>query len=109
MEKKIRYIGGMINMLTGGCFDEADMLIHLHTMGHGKYHFSLNTSLAGFIYKEITFKGKAAHAAVLPHMGINALNAFVLFDNAMNMLRETFQEKDYGNSNGVVRQYIAGN
>ena len=28
---------------------------------------------------------EAAHAAVLPHMGINALNAFVLFDNAMNM------------------------
>ena len=49
-EKKIRYIGGKINMLTGGCFDEADMLIHLHTMGHGKYHFSLNTSLAGFIF-----------------------------------------------------------
>ena len=103
-EKKIQYIGGKINMLTGGCFDEADMIIHLHTMGQGKYHFSLNTSLAGFIYKEITFRGRAAHAAVLPHRGINALNAFVLFDNAMNMLRETFQEKDFIRIHGWIKE-----
>ena len=93
-EGKIDYIGGKVNMLTGGCFDDCDMFIHLHTMGQGNYRFSLNTTLSGFIYKEITFKGKAAHAAVLPHKGINALNAFVLFDNALNMLRETFEEKD---------------
>ena len=103
-EKKIRYIGGKINMLTAGCFDDADILIHLHTMGQGAFHFSLNTSLAGFIYKEITFHGLAAHAAVLPHKGINALNAFVLFDNAMNMLRETFEEKDCIRIHGMIRE-----
>ena len=92
---EINYIGGKVNLLTGGCFDREDLFIHLHTMGQTPYHFSLNSSLAGFIYKEITFRGKASHAAVAPHNGVNALNAFVLFDNAVNMLRETFKEEDH--------------
>ena len=102
--KEINYIGGKINMLTAGQFDDEDLLIHLHTMGQGNYHFSLNTALSGFIYKEITFKGKAAHAAVAPYNGVNALNAFVLFDNALNMLRETFREEDYIRIHGMVAE-----
>lgn len=101
-KKEINYIGGKVNMLTAGIFDDEDLFIHLHTMGESKYHFSLNSSLAGFIYKEITFKGKATHAAVAPHKGINALNSFVLFDNALNMLRETFKEEDYIRIHGIV-------
>ncbi len=99
---EINYIGGKVNMLTAGQFDEEDLFIHLHTMGEGPYHFSLNSSLAGFIYKEITFKGKATHAAMAPDKGINALNAFVLFDNAINMLRETFKEEDYIRLHGIL-------
>lgn len=101
-EKKIKYIGGKVNMLVAGQFDDEDLLIHLHTMGKNSYDFSLNTALSGFIYKEITFNGKASHAAVSPDKGINALNAFVLFDNALNMLRETFKEKDYVRIHGFV-------
>ena len=103
-KKEINYIGGKVNMLTAGQFDDEDLLIHCHTMGQGKYHFSLNTSLSGFIYKEITFKGVASHAAVAPHNGVNALNAFVLFDNAMNMLRETFKEEDFIRIHGMVAE-----
>ena len=99
---EINYIGGKVNMLTAGQFDGEDMFIHLHTMGEGKYHFSLNTSLAGFVYKEITFRGKATHAAVAPDKGINALNAFVLFDNAVHMLRETFREEDCVRIHGIL-------
>lgn len=99
---EIRYIGGKVNMLTSGIFDDEDLFIHIHTMGESKYHFSLNSSLAGFVYKEITFKGKATHAAVAPHNGINALNAFVLFDNAVNMLRETFKEEDHIRIHGIL-------
>ena len=99
---EINYIGGKVNMLTGGCFDDEDLFIHLHTMGGSGYHFSLNTSLTGFVYKQITFKGKATHAAIAPDKGINALNAFVLFDNALNMLRETFREEDYIRIHGII-------
>ena len=102
--KEINYIGGKVNMLTAGQFADEDLLIHCHTMGQGNYRFSLNTSLSGFIYKEIIFKGVASHAAVAPHNGVNALNAFVLFDNAMNMLRETFKEEDYIRIHGMVAE-----
>ena len=99
---EINYIGGKINMLTAGLFDDEDLFIHLHTMGSSGYHFSLNTSLCGFVYKEMIFHGKATHAAVAPDKGINALNAFVLFDNAINMLRETFKEEDYIRIHGII-------
>ena len=101
-KKEINYIGGKVNLLEAGMLDGEDLFIHLHTMGEGKYHFSLNTSLCGFIYKEITFKGKASHAAVSPDQGINALNAFVLFQNAVNMLRETFKEEDHIRIHGIL-------
>lgn len=101
-KKEINYIGGKINMLTAGQFDDEDLFIHLHTMGNSKYHFSLNTALTGFIYKEITFNGKASHAAVAPEKGVNALGAFTLFNNAINILRETFKEEDYIRLHGIV-------
>ncbi|MBQ2509568.1 MAG: amidohydrolase [Erysipelotrichaceae bacterium] len=101
---EISYIGGKVNLLTGGFFDREDLFIHLHTMGQSEYHFSLNSTLAGFVYKEITFHGRASHAAVAPHNGINALNAFVLFDNALNLLRETFREEDFMRIHGILRE-----
>jgi len=101
---EINYIGGKVNMLTAGMFDEEDLFIHLHTMGQSNYHYSLNSTLSGFVYKRITFKGKATHAAMSPDKGINALNAFVLFDNAINMLRETFREDDYIRVHGILSE-----
>ena len=99
---EINYIGGKVNMLTAGQFDEEDLFIHLHTMGESPYHFSVNSILTGFVYKQITFHGKASHAAIAPDKGINALNAFVLFDNAVNMLRETFREEDFVRVHGII-------
>ena len=103
-EKKIKYYGGKINMLTSGIFDDVDMLIHLHMMSEEGMHFSVGGRLGGFVYKEITFKGKAAHAAVAPQYGINALNAYSLFNSAVNMLRETFEEKDMIRVHGIVKE-----
>ncbi len=104
-EKKIKYIGGKINMLEAGMFDDVDMLIHCHTMGQNpQYHFSLGTRLGGFVHKKITFKGKASHAAVLPYLGINALNAFNIFETALNALRETFRDEDKMRIHGFVSE-----
>lgn len=90
-EGKIKYIGGKTNMLTSGIFNGVDAIIHLHSMS-GNYAYGYGSSLAGFKYKKIIFKGKASHAGVLPHLGINALNEFTLFNSALGMLRETFME-----------------
>ena len=103
-KKKIKYIGGKINMLDKGLFDDLDIVIHLHAMGENKYKYSIGSNLSGFVYKKITFKGKAAHGAVSPHLGINALNAYSLFNDALNMLRETFNEKDTIRIHGFISE-----
>lgn len=98
---KIRYIGGKTNMLTAGIFDGVDCFIHLHSMP-GDYDYGYGSSLAGFKYKKFTFRGKASHAGVLPHLGINALNEFTLFHTALGMLRETFEEGKMVRVHGLV-------
>ena len=44
--------------------------------------------------KTITFHGKSAHAGGAPHKGVNALYAANQALNAVNALRETFQDAD---------------
>ncbi|MBR5049351.1 MAG: amidohydrolase [Erysipelotrichaceae bacterium] len=102
-EGKIRYASGKQNMLVERIFDEEDLLIHLHACSQtDKYHFSIGSRLAGFIYKRITFHGKTAHAAMGPDKGHNALNMCVLFLDAVNMLRETFREEDSVRLHGMI-------
>lgn len=103
-EGKIRYLAGKVNMLTEGLFDDVDVCLHLHAMGSSRYHFAVNSSLAGFIYKKFIFQGRASHAAVLPQLGVNALNAFALFQCAAGMLRETFEEADINRFHGIVTE-----
>ena len=101
-QKKIKYIGGKVNMLQMGIFDDVDLIVHAHAMGDTKYKYSIGSNLGGFVYKKITFNGRAAHAAVTPYLGINALNAYTLFNNAMNMLRETFKDEDMVRIHGMI-------
>lgn len=103
-KKEIKYIGGKVNMLEKGLFDDCDIIIHLHAMGEGKYKYSVGSNLAGFVYKKINFIGKAAHGAVAPHLGINALNEYALFNDAINMLRETFKEEDAVRIHGFISE-----
>ncbi|HQB32397.1 MAG TPA: amidohydrolase [Erysipelotrichaceae bacterium] len=101
-EGKIKYLSGKQNMLAASLFDDCDLFIHLHSSGGSDYRFSVNSSLAGFIYKKLTFNGKGAHAAVCPDEGVNALNMCSLFLNAMNMLRETYKEEDMVRVHGII-------
>lgn len=101
---EIQYFGGKIQMLHEGAFEGVDCFIHLHASGSHRYYFSTETKLAGFIYKKFVFKGKASHAAVLPHAGINALNACNLFLTATAMLRETFKEEDHNRFHGLITE-----
>ena len=67
-------------------------------------NFIANSNLSGFVYKKITFNGRAAHGAVAPHLGINALNEYALFNDALNMLRETFKEEDAIRIHGFISE-----
>lgn len=96
-EGKIRFFSGKQNMIYEGVFDEVDMLLSCHVMGpddeHPQVKFDLNSTLSGFILKEAVFKGQAAHAGVVPHLGKNALQAATLSLTAIQMLKDTFSPK----------------
>ena len=91
--------GGKCELIREGAFDDIDMSITTHSLmvgrGEGGPDLMLgNSACNGFIGKSIIMKGRAAHAAAAPHLGVNALNAATLALTAIGMIRETFQEKD---------------
>lgn len=92
---EIKYPSGKQNLIYQGSFDDMDVIMSCHTMGATVTpQMELNASLSGFVYKRYQFQGTSSHAAVAPHLGVNALNAQVLTQNAIALLRETFLEKD---------------
>lgn len=91
----IELLSGKQNLILQDAFSDVDCFLSVHTMGETQTpSMEINASLSGFIYKKLHFKGQAAHAAVMPHLGINALNAQLLTQNAFALLRETFLEED---------------
>ena len=93
-EGKIKYLSGKQNMIYEGFFDDLDAVLSCHVMGPDpntpQAKFDINSTLAGFILKDIRFKGTAAHAGVIPHLGRNALQAATLSLTAIQMLKDTF-------------------
>ena len=89
----IRYFGGKSEFLRRGYFDGVDLAFMVHVGTAGYYY--LDRGHLGCIAKQITYKGKAAHAGVAPQDGINALYAASCGLNAVNALRETFRDQDH--------------
>lgn len=96
-EGKIKYLSGKQNMIAEGWFDTMDAVLSCHVMGpdptNPNARFDINSTLAGFILKDIVFHGTAAHAGVIPHLGRNALQAATLSLTAIQMLKDTFSPK----------------
>lgn len=92
-EGKIRYGGGKCELIRIGAFDEIDLNIAHHTgstdIGVGGLPHN------GFVSKVIRIKGKAAHAAGSPELGINALNGASIGLTALAYQRETFRDEDH--------------
>ena len=76
--------GFKVDMAAKGAFDEIDVAMIAHP---GASHCRSGRSLA-MDALEFTFLGKAAHAAVKPEAGINALDAAINTFNHINALRE---------------------
>ena len=102
-EGKIRFLSGKQNMLAENVLEDVDCLIHMHATGT-PYRYSVDYQLAGFQYKKFTFIGKSAHAGVLPHEGINAVNELSLFLTASAMLRETFRDGEMMRFHGMITE-----
>ena len=103
-EGVISYMGGKVEFLHRGYFDDIDLALMIHTevLPEGTDFFGIK-GFNGAIPKVITYKGKSSHAGGAPHMGINAQYASMLGLQACNDLRETLQEKDYVRFHPIMR------
>ncbi|MFE4713563.1 amidohydrolase [Paenibacillus sp. NPDC056722] len=89
----IRYYGcpaeevlsGKTFMARAGAFDDLDAALTWHP-GNSNAAWSIRTSALTSV--EFFFKGRAAHAGVVPHLGRSALDAVELTNVGANYLRE---------------------
>jgi amidohydrolase len=79
---------GKVALLEGGHFDGSDVVFITHPADR----WSLDQRFLAIKRAFFTFKGKAAHAAMAPHKGVNALRAAILMINSVDMLREHFRQ-----------------
>jgi amidohydrolase len=76
--------GGKNHLIAAGLLDGIDAALMMHPSGE---NLSVMRTL-GRVAVDFEFSGRAAHAAVSPHLGINALDAAVLTLNAIGLLRQ---------------------
>lgn len=101
---KIKYGGGKSEMIRLGLFDHVQICVahHLHMVDTTQdVLLGLHTT-NGFLVKYVTLSGRASHAAIAPHKGINALNAASLGLNALAFQRETFRDTDFVRVHSII-------
>ncbi|MGW1682210.1 M20 family metallopeptidase [Saccharopolyspora sp. NPDC002376] len=76
--------GGKVDLLNEGFFDD----VHLALMAHAAGEDSIGESSLAMSGWEITYEGRAAHAATAPDQAVNALNATIIAQNAIGLLRQ---------------------
>ncbi|MGX1669412.1 M20 family metallopeptidase [Streptomyces sp. NPDC055400] len=76
--------GGKVPLIDDGILDGVDAAVMLHPSGENLAAMRTLSRAS----MNVTFTGRAAHAAVSPHTGINALDAAVLTYNAIGLLRQ---------------------
>ena len=81
--------GGKIDMINRGVFDDVDVAVMVHP---SMLNIAMVKMLA-CISLEVEFFGRAAHAAVQPAAGINAVEAVISAFTAINSLRQHIREE----------------
>lgn len=95
---RIRALGGKASLILEGVFDDVDMAIMNHAGGgYGAADHN------GFCIKNVTFHGKASHAAY-PADSSNALSAATLALSALAMLREKHAVDPSVRMHGIIAQ-----
>ncbi len=77
-------VGGKIDMVRLGIFNEVDVVIQCHP----EIETQIETRTLAMDAIEFSFEGKASHVAQYPHEGINALDAVLLTYAGINALRQ---------------------
>lgn len=94
-EGKICFRTGKAEFIARGFTDGCDIGFLFHGRPDDNYDFVARGGANGSVSKTITYTGRAAHAGLAPHQGINALYAASLGLQAINSLRETFRDEDH--------------
>lgn len=93
-EGKIRFFGGKQQLIYEGAFDDTDIAMMVHAQPDSPQPCAfINGDSLGFVEKQITFFGRAAHASE-PYNGVNALNAAALAILGIHANREHYRESD---------------
>jgi amidohydrolase len=113
--------GGKIRLLDAGLFKDVDVVLSSHPSSNRTVipvdipmGESWSLAMVGYRYE---FHGKAAHAAVMPHEGINALNSVIHLFTGIDALRQHLRDDtrihgiitDGGTAPNVVPEFAAAN
>jgi len=104
--------GGKILMARQGAFDGVDAAMMVHPAGMDLP--AMNVLAISAV--EVEYRGRAAHASVSPHRGVNALDALVTAYNAIAQLRQHIRPTerihgiitDGGQAPNIVPEHAAG-
>ncbi len=101
-DNKIRFLGGKQELIRLGHFRDVQLALMIHACtGRGA---QIRRSMNGFTAHHVRFTGRAAHAGMSPHQGVNALNAALLALQAVNALRDTFPEGQHVRVHSVLKK-----
>ena len=113
--------GGKVRLLEAGVFKDVDIALSSHPASNRTaiptdipMDESWSLAMVGYRYQ---FHGKAAHAAVMPHEGINALNSVIHLFTGIDALRQHLRDDtrihgiitDGGTAPNVVPEFAAAN
>ncbi|MDP6667643.1 MAG: amidohydrolase [Dehalococcoidia bacterium] len=100
---EIEFLSGKQEMIRLGTFDDVDMAMMVHTSaGNGEAALSVGGTSNAHVSHQVRYIGKSAHAGGAPDQGINALQAAMLANLAINAQRETFRESDVVRVHGII-------
>lgn len=105
--------GGKIRLLHAGAYDDADVSIISHP---GIANNSPLVRTTAYLSLKVRYYGRAAHAAISPWRGVNALDALVVAYTAIAALRQQTRPDDViamaitdgGGPTNVIHEFAAG-
>ena len=102
----IEFCCGKSEMIRTGVFDDTDIALttHVHMVPVEEDFYLGNPACNGYSAEHVTVRGKAAHGAIDPWNGVNALSITTSAIQMMGLMRETFREEDHVRLHNVIRK-----
>jgi len=99
----LEFLSGKQEMIRLGTFDDIDMAMMVHTSPvSGSAALTIGGTSNAHVSHQVRYIGRSAHAGGAPGLGINALQAAMLANTAINTQRETFRESDVVRVHGII-------